>query len=72
MAKHVDRLKQLIEGTIPSPPVARLIGFQLTAFKPGEAVVELQTDERHANPMGTVHGGVIADIAGGGGILHDR
>jgi len=26
-------------------------------------VVELRADERHANPMGTVHGGILCDIA---------
>jgi len=42
---------------------ARLIGFEVISVKPGEAVVELQTSEKHANPMGTVHGGVLCDIA---------
>jgi uncharacterized protein (TIGR00369 family) len=27
------------------------------------AVVEFVADERHANPMGTLHGGVLCDIA---------
>jgi uncharacterized protein (TIGR00369 family) len=29
----------------------------------GEATVELQADERLANPMGTLHGGVLCDLA---------
>ena len=29
----------------------------------GQAIVELQADERHVNPMGTIHGGVFCDIA---------
>ncbi|HEY3099572.1 MAG TPA: PaaI family thioesterase, partial [Methylomirabilota bacterium] len=27
------------------------------------ALIELEATERHANPMGTVHGGILADIA---------
>jgi uncharacterized protein (TIGR00369 family) len=29
----------------------------------GRAVIELEATERHANPMGTLHGGVLCDIA---------
>jgi uncharacterized protein (TIGR00369 family) len=33
------------------------------AVSPGEAVIELAADRQHANPMGTLHGGVLCDIA---------
>ena len=29
----------------------------------GHAVFEMETDERHHNPMGTLHGGVYCDLA---------
>src|SRR5258707_15845803 len=45
------------------PPVAHLVGFTIPSVEPGKAVVELEADERHANPMGTLHGGVLCDIA---------
>ncbi|MBI4609021.1 MAG: PaaI family thioesterase [Candidatus Rokubacteria bacterium] len=45
------------------PPVAKLIGFTLTEIELGRAVVELEATERHANPMGTLHGGILCDIA---------
>ena len=45
------------------PPVAELIGFNLVSLEPGIARFELQTDERHANPMGTLHGGILCDLA---------
>ncbi|MGX6443446.1 PaaI family thioesterase [Neobacillus sp. K501] len=48
---------------IPIPPVAKLIGFQLIEIKSGEAVFELETREDHFNPMGTVHGGILCDLA---------
>jgi uncharacterized protein (TIGR00369 family) len=46
-----------------APGVAKLIGFRVSAFGSGEAVVELDSGPQHYNPMGTVHGGVLCDIA---------
>jgi len=43
--------------------VSTLIGFVVTAIDPGRAVVELEAGPRHANPMGTLHGGIICDVA---------
>jgi uncharacterized protein (TIGR00369 family) len=63
MAKMLDRIEQIQRGELPQPPIARLIGFELTSIKPGEAVVELEAGEGHGNPMGTLHGGVLCDIA---------
>ena len=49
----------------------RLIGFDLISVKPGEAVIEFQATEAHANPMGTLHGGILCDIADAAmGIAH--
>lgn len=45
------------------PGIAKLIGFRLIAFGGGEATVELNSGPQHYNPMGTVHGGVLCDIA---------
>jgi uncharacterized protein (TIGR00369 family) len=44
-------------------PVARLIGFQPTEFGEGRATVMLTVGPQHANPMGTLHGGILCDIA---------
>jgi uncharacterized protein (TIGR00369 family) len=44
-------------------PVAKLIGFELPEIGEGRAVVTLQAGQRHANPMGTLHGGILCDIA---------
>ncbi len=59
----LDRIERQLKGEVPPPPIARLIGFTLTSIAPGEAVVELEATEAHANPMGTLHGGVLCDIA---------
>lgn len=63
MTRILDAAKAMIEGKVPQAPVARLIGFELVAIEPGSAVIELQTNEVHRNPMGTLHGGILCDIA---------
>jgi uncharacterized protein (TIGR00369 family) len=58
------RSRAVLNGRVPPPPVAQLIGFRPVASDTGRAIFELDTDlERHANPMGTVHGGVLCDLA---------
>ena len=44
-------------------PVARLIGFEATDVSDGRATVILSAGPQHANPMGTLHGGILCDIA---------
>jgi uncharacterized protein (TIGR00369 family) len=61
--KMMDQITKFISGELPPAPVSQLIGFKLVSAKDGEAVVELDTDRRHANPMGTAHGGILCDIA---------
>src|SRR5438094_4483136 len=43
--------------------VARLIGFEAKEIVDGRAVVTLAAGQQHANPMGTLHGGILCDIA---------
>jgi uncharacterized protein (TIGR00369 family) len=56
-----DIRKRLGEGWIP--PIAKLLKFKLTRIARGRAWIEIDVDQRHANPMGTLHGGIICDIA---------
>ena len=43
-------------------PFARENGIIITELTKGHAVVELKVEERHKNPLGTVHGGCIFTI----------
>ena len=52
MTKMLDRSEAIVRGDAPPPPIARLIGFELISVKPGEAIIEFQGTEAHANPMG--------------------
>jgi len=45
------------------PPIAKLIGFEVEQISDGHAVLTMEAGPQHANPMGTLHGGVLCDIA---------
>ena len=54
----------LIQKVLASkPPIAELIGFSVEEIGDGRAVGSLQSGPQHANPMGTLHGGVLCDVA---------
>jgi uncharacterized protein (TIGR00369 family) len=59
----LDQILSVHRGEAPPPPIAELIGFTLTSIEPGRAVIDFTAEPRHANPMGTLHGGVLGDIA---------
>src|SRR5262245_51712981 len=63
MPRMLEQIEAMLRGELPAPPIAALIGFTLRSVAPGHAVVELEATERHANPMGTLHGGILGDIA---------
>lgn len=53
----------MVRGEVPPPPVAQLVGFRPVATGEGYAVLEFEAQPRHHNPMGTVHGGILCDVA---------
>jgi uncharacterized protein (TIGR00369 family) len=63
MPTRLEMMRRTIAGQLPPPPIAVLIGFRMTAIEPGRSRFELDADARHHNPMGTLHGGVLCDIA---------
>jgi uncharacterized protein (TIGR00369 family) len=63
MTKMLEAAKAIVTGEAPQPPVGRLIGFDLVSVEPGNAVIDFQATEAHRNPMGTLHGGILCDIA---------
>jgi len=48
---------------VAKPPIAELIGFTIEAMADGRAVGTMETGPQHFNPMGTVHGGILCDLA---------
>ena len=63
MTTILHRLEALVRGEVSQPNVAMTLGFRLVSVEEGQALVELLAGERHENPMGTLHGGVLCDIA---------
>ncbi|MDI1483944.1 PaaI family thioesterase [Polyangium sp. y55x31] len=58
----MKKARALLTGAEP-PPIAKLIGFELVDVGQGSAVFTLVGDpSKHANPMGTMHGGVLVDL----------
>ena len=44
-------------------PVAALVGFSVEPLGDGQALGWLDAGPQHANPMGTLHGGILCDVA---------
>lgn len=69
----IDYLRKQIAGTL-SPEdrthmryptaISQLLGFRIVEIDPGRAVVELDADASvHGNQQGTVHGGMLVELA---------
>ncbi|WP_420627715.1 PaaI family thioesterase [Candidatus Leptofilum sp.] len=58
----LDFFNNMIQGQLPQPPIAKTLDFALTEADEGTAVFEIDCSEFHYNPLGTVHGGVIATL----------
>jgi uncharacterized protein (TIGR00369 family) len=56
-------LQRIMKGEIPPPAVGELLGFRLVAAEPGKVTFEMDVGPQHTSPPGTLHGGVLCDIA---------
>jgi uncharacterized protein (TIGR00369 family) len=63
MKSILELAQEIMAGRTPAPPINQLLGFVIKAIEPGRAIFEMEVDERHHNPMGTVHGGIYCDLA---------
>jgi uncharacterized protein (TIGR00369 family) len=59
----LENARRIIGGELPPAPFPSYIGITLVAIEPGRARMEMTTDARHTNPMGTLHGGVPCTLA---------
>jgi uncharacterized protein (TIGR00369 family) len=44
------------------PPVGRLVGFDMVDIGDGHSEIAFGASPEHANPMGTLHGGILCDV----------
>ena len=57
-----ERLAAIKRGDASPPPAAALLGFSLDELERGRTVFSVVADELHENPMGTMHGGIVATL----------
>ena len=70
MKDLAERVADVVAG-LDVPPVMALIGFRFRSIGDGSSVTEFDAEARHANPMGSIHGGVLCDVADAGmGMAH--
>ena len=58
----LERMRQVVAGALPPPPIAQLMNIRLVDAAEGRAVFEGVPDEYHYNPIGMVHGGFAATL----------
>ena len=58
----IEYLRALQSGELPPPPFAVLLGIWITEVSEGRVVFAAEPGEHHYNPLGTVHGGVMATL----------
>jgi uncharacterized protein (TIGR00369 family) len=58
----LEFLRRIADGTVPPPPLAVTLGFQLAEVAPGYVLFTMTPELRHYNPIGSVHGGVTSTL----------
>ncbi|MFC7531288.1 PaaI family thioesterase [Actinoplanes sp. GCM10030250] len=58
----LELLQAMSTGDFPPPPIMNLIDAGGMRVEEGSVTVELDPQEFHYNPLGTVHGGVISTL----------
>ena len=53
----LDFMRAMLDGRLPPPPIAGVMGYRLTEVEPGRVVFAGAPGPDHTNPAGTVHGG---------------
>jgi len=63
MTIMLECVRKMVESGKPFMPFATLLGFRVKSVELGQAVIEIEMNEHHVNPSGTMHGGVFCAIA---------
>lgn len=58
----LETLRLILTGELPPPPIMQTLGYAALEFDEGRAVFAMRPGEHHYNPLGSVHGGVIATL----------
>ncbi len=58
----LDYLRAMAAGDLPSPPIFHTLAFTSIDVAPGQITFHFTPEEFHYNPIGSVHGGVLATL----------
>jgi uncharacterized protein (TIGR00369 family) len=58
----LEFLRAIAAGELPGAPIADLLGFAPVEAEEGRVVFAAVPEQRHYNPIGTVHGGLAATL----------
>jgi uncharacterized protein (TIGR00369 family) len=58
----LEHLRAIMDGELPPAPIALLMDVRPVELEEGRVVFAGVPDERHYNPIGTVHGGYAATL----------
>ncbi|MEU8002333.1 PaaI family thioesterase [Catellatospora sp. NPDC049111] len=58
----LELLQAMSRGELPAPPVMHLLGMEGLEAEEGRVVVTMRAQEFHYNPLGGVHGGILATL----------
>ena len=58
----LDYLTSVMEGRLPPPPISSLLGMTARSVTTGSVVFAAEPGEQHYNPIGLVHGGLVATM----------
>lgn len=53
----LETMQAVLDGRLPTPPIARTVGFALAEVAEGRVIFEGSPEFRHFNVLGSVHGG---------------
>jgi uncharacterized protein (TIGR00369 family) len=58
----LEFVQGLVDGTLPLNPMAKTLGYDVTAVEGRRVVLTAEPNGTHLNPAGTVHGGLAATL----------
>ena len=62
MPSGLELMQMMARGDVPPPSISQTMGMAAAHVEQGRVVFEAVADERHLNPLGSVHGGFAATV----------
>ena len=63
MPKLLERIRAVQRGESPPPAIAKFFEMRITEVSDGRTTMQMPVDGRYANMIGTLHGGVMCELA---------